>query len=731
MKSTCTLFALVIVLSIQVKAQTWPGKIGIGLGGIGGVAMEFADVAKTMRGFDGATLDANGYPMNDFQIVVFDARPCCPWLGSVDDPTGFVPKLMAGVYKMKFNGKAVITPQAPGITIRNQTYDESSNTTSAEVVVPQGNWLVILNFSQTQRTAASAANTGITGIQVLRPGYHNRPQDTYRKEFLNAVSLFPVIRFMDFTDTNNSNPPYPQKTEWTDRVKKTDALFHDTAPWEYIVELANLTGKDIWINIPIAASNQYVAELASFLKSGLTNQSCKIYLEYSNEVWNGQFDQYTYNRAAASAEVAVETGGGATTTLNDEAGQCDRNDLQVWGARRYLRRMKEIGDTFVETFSPGSRNSFETRIRPVFAWQIGGWIPYYSCALTWFERVYGNGSVKNHFYGLSGAAYINDAGVSASASPQDILDRMRANSNAGRGSKRDSPTNWTSGSGKIGLKEIADIFQIRLLQYETGPDNGGGSAVNIANRISANRVGGIRDVLTNDLRQNWFNDPLIGGDLVMYFVLSSSYTRYGSWGATEEIENLHTPKLKALYSLAGITEDLDAPGPPRNVQVSLTGTNALVQWEAPLDNAGISHYRIYDQTGAVATVMANEPLNVTIPGVTAATVSSIKVTAIDMFNNETGQLITGVDGSSEKRFTVYPVPSDGIIRMMVNGMVAADARVRIFNSAGKNVFEQRVADARVRDDSGILLDVSSLRPGIYQMVLISGNEVSAQRIVKN
>ena len=92
---------------------------------------------------------------------------------------------------------------------------------------------------------------------------------------------------MDFTNTNGS-----QVVNWSDRTLPdyyTQGKFGGVA-WDYVVQLANITQKDIWINIPHKADNAFLDSLANFLQNGL-DPSIKIYLEYSNEVWNGAFSQ--------------------------------------------------------------------------------------------------------------------------------------------------------------------------------------------------------------------------------------------------------------------------------------------------------------------------------------------------------------------------------------------------------------------------------------------------------
>ncbi len=81
-----------------------------------------------------------------------------------------------------------------------------------------------------------------------------------------------------------------------------------------------------------------------------------------------------------------------------------------------------------------------------------------------------------------------------------------------------------------------------------GPDTGGGKVENVANRIRANRDPRMKEIIVHDARDNWFRR---GGDLYMYFSHCSPYSRYGGWGLSEDIDNLHTPKWQAIYELVG------------------------------------------------------------------------------------------------------------------------------------------------------------------------------------
>ncbi len=69
--------------------------------------------------------------------------------------------------------------------------------------------------------------------------------------------------------------------------------------------------------------------------------------------------------------------------------------------------------------------------------------------------------------------------------------------------------------------------------YEGGPDHGGGSADNIANRITAERSERMALEWTYNLDDAFFK---LGGNIAAQFTLTSSYCRYGCWGLTDDVK---------------------------------------------------------------------------------------------------------------------------------------------------------------------------------------------------
>lgn len=64
-------------------------------------------------------------------------------------------------------------------------------------------------------------------------------------------------------------------------------------PLEIMVALANQAGVDPWFTIPVGASDEFVTQFAEFVRDNL-DPKLTAYFEYSNEVWNGQFQHFNF-----------------------------------------------------------------------------------------------------------------------------------------------------------------------------------------------------------------------------------------------------------------------------------------------------------------------------------------------------------------------------------------------------------------------------------------------------
>ncbi len=449
-------------------------------------------------------IDASGWPIINAEYII-DFRPVAEWGGFIDDPEVY--RLdVSGTWKCSFIGQADLS--AWGGTIASISYDMPSNTTTFDFVVsPGSDGLFFIQFDNTQRTDTDPLNTGFTNFKMLRPGYTN-DDNLFHTAFLDLFNEldFSAIRYMVYTNTNGSDPIYPIEKNWADRKLPTDAAQtkmnalnkKDGACWEHVVDIANRTETDAWINVPISASTDYIHELAEFFKANLS-PDLTLYVESSNEVWNiaPGFEQSVYNENEAAA-------------------------LGISPIENHARRTVEIAQIFETVFGIGSLNNRVQVIlcshKPMLQWWVEPMLEYIESNF---------GAPSNFIAAISCQTYFS-GGEDDGESIADIL--------------TDCHTSITNQIDDVGVDlagrkqwiERANAWELSggFMSYEGGPDHGGGGIVNIENRILAERTMGMCEEMRYNLEEGFLE---IGGKLAMQFTLTSSYNRYGCWGLTDDV----------------------------------------------------------------------------------------------------------------------------------------------------------------------------------------------------
>jgi hypothetical protein len=137
----------------------------------------------------------------------------------------------------------------------------------------------------------SEKNDRVRNIRVIMPGFEaTHAAKPFNPLYLERLRPFRAIRFMDWGRTNDS----PVRT-WAQRTRTT---FHTQAgrngvALEHMIELCNALNADAWLCLPHQADADYVRQCAGLVR-GRLSPSLKIYVEYSNEVWNRTFEQYRW-----------------------------------------------------------------------------------------------------------------------------------------------------------------------------------------------------------------------------------------------------------------------------------------------------------------------------------------------------------------------------------------------------------------------------------------------------
>ncbi|WP_020561335.1 sugar-binding protein [Thiofilum flexile] len=115
----------------------------------------------------------------------------------------------------------------------------------------------------------------------------------FNPDYLKFMRDYKVIRYMNMSGITR-NP----MSRWEERPRVEQATWGGPegirgAPLEVMIELSNRLSADAWFNLPHAANDDFVRRYARMIKTQL-NPDLKVYIEYSNETWNGIFSQHAY-----------------------------------------------------------------------------------------------------------------------------------------------------------------------------------------------------------------------------------------------------------------------------------------------------------------------------------------------------------------------------------------------------------------------------------------------------
>jgi putative intracellular protease/amidase len=119
--------------------------------------------------------------------------------------------------------------------------------------------------------------------QVWHPGATFSP---FHPLFLQRLSPFTTLRFMQDSETITSGVQHwSDRRPWDYATQMSGTGFQNGIAPEYLIELSNELNANAWINIPHMADDDYVRNLATQVRDTL-KPGRKVYLEWSNEVWN-------------------------------------------------------------------------------------------------------------------------------------------------------------------------------------------------------------------------------------------------------------------------------------------------------------------------------------------------------------------------------------------------------------------------------------------------------------
>ncbi|AFY78795.1 MAG: cadherin-like domain-containing protein [Hydrococcus sp. C42_A2020_068] len=392
----------------------------------------------------------------------------------------------------------------------------------------EGIWLKI--------TATDPNKTGnyLRNIRVVPIDYEKTYQSQiFNPKFIEKVDDFSAFRFMDWMKTNNSS-----QSHWSDRPTLQTARYstHGT-PVEVMVELANQTDTDPWFTMPHLASDEYVTNFASYVKNHLEPER-KVYVEYSNEVWNKDFQQSQW----ALQQGKKEWGG---------SGDSDTVMRLNW----YSKRTTEITQIWDRVF--GEDKARVIGVMGAQAANIG--VAQQVISYDWTDK-----PLSHQAYGIDAIAIAPYIGyyLGAPENASQIASWTR-DSDGGRkklfdeiiqgGVLSGGPKGGALQQSYDGMKAHIDLARkenLQLIAYEGGQHLAGFKGVedNAAITklfIEANRDPRMGDVYRQYL-QKWFE---LGGGTFMNFVDIGQPSKWGSWGLLEHVEQNGSPKYDAIMDI--------------------------------------------------------------------------------------------------------------------------------------------------------------------------------------
>jgi hypothetical protein len=484
------------LLAAGIHAQagaesTQTPEMGLGLGGVTyySRAWVFADALKMeSRGWmiNGQTipltqLDANGFPT---VTGTFDAIPFQNNAHPLAHPKG--------IYVVTWEGSGDVT--LPGAQLIAGSSAEGRRV--YRLNQPSGGGLPI-------RLVNNSTSDHVRNVHVWMPDPadpNNRslepadgqPAPLWHPDYLAHLQAdahrFGWLRFMDWSSTNN-NP----QMQWSDRRPATHAFATGShnfkalpvpggnnantigeigLAWEWIIDLANTLDKDAWINVPHAAGDDYVRNLAQLVAAQL-EPGRRVYVEYSNEIWSGggSFIQGDWARQQA------------TTQGINHPQFVARRSSQIW--QIFTQELGTRSADMIRVAGAHTGNPWYTENLLTEAFVYGGSLaqpqqPDQVAVTTYF----GGQPIIRYVFNETDWLGVNYNNVDDPAINQAFdhwLNELTLNASDG---SREGAT----GAGGFGARnrDIARRFNLPLVSYEGGPSiytEGGGGFYLLNNRI--------------------------------------------------------------------------------------------------------------------------------------------------------------------------------------------------------------------------------------------------------
>ncbi|MGB3402700.1 MAG: cellulose-binding protein [Microcoleaceae cyanobacterium] len=518
----------------QAKAAPPTRQLGTNLSGIADYStqMPFVDAFKSSRRWitqcskDRDPNCGESWSTNEFDQLDLDEWG---WVKSLPDPedspeyTQVVTLMYRGVdpypggtYIVLYDGVGTLEYDF------DADKDQTASTPGRDVLqVDPSDRGILLKITETD---PNKTGNYIRNIRVIPAEYEQNYQSVlFNPTFIEKTKPYQALRFMDWMQTNHS-----KQSKWENRpkIQKASYSYGGGVPIEIMVELSNRLQVDPWFNMPHKATDEYMRNFAELIKETL-DPNLIAYVEYSNEVWNPQFEQFNW----------VKDNG----PLSGEG-----NPFQPYGVR--TAQMCEI---WKDVFAGETQ-----RIQCVISTQTANrWVAkqVLDCDRWSKAPCYQHGvdvfAISSYFSGKLGQPK-HEKTIESWIDDPNIDEFKQGITQLKDGSVLDTESNVSGLAEKFQhYTELAKSKGLKLVIYEGGNHVVGVKGVQNNEKlteyfIELNRRPEFYD-LYEDMFEAW-QDPEGVRTVFMHFSDITRSTKWGSWGALEHVTQDHSPKYDAL-----------------------------------------------------------------------------------------------------------------------------------------------------------------------------------------
>ena len=568
-----------------------------------GQPMPFVDIFRTARPFaelsGKAKFDANGWPTELDPALGYARTKLLQGTLAGAIPSGRYTLFYDGAGTLQIGGSVISNirglssqpgytfdlnlkdqpdnPEANALAIIIRDISPSNYIKNIRIAMPGGNCFRQSDNQRIPFIRANSANdcpANTFYVSFAEELSNDRNKIIFNPDYLSFLRQFKVVRMMNLTEASHGRSActvvnsgvseidqacVEKITRWDDRPTLSDSVWGGSSrtphtkrngvPIEVVVALANTLNRDMWVNMPHAANDEYVFKFAEYVAQNL-NTNLKTYIEYSNETWNPGFLSHFYVE-----QKGIERN--FNTVPQEFIGY---RDAEYFARLRfYSKRAVEMFDIWKRAFNGsnsrlvrvlGTNQGDKVLSEQMIKFVGAGAIDAIAMAPYFFGCVEKTYSCRDALKVLKDAKTVDDV--------FDVIDQ----------DKQIDPSAFSGTIAKIDAQaDITSKYNLQLLTYEGGQH----LTTSVMGRLQLTetekeKFRALFKQVNRDPRiKKYYEDLLIawrdragkGATLFTLYTLPQTFYRYGNWGLKEHLNKTRaeSPKFDgAMTFQEGIRE---------------------------------------------------------------------------------------------------------------------------------------------------------------------------------